>query len=187
MATLPTSRELVSAEPPVPPTMTVDQYLSTMFHPDCDFVDGRIEERNVGEYEHSRVQKMILRLFLNREEKWGVEVLPECRMQVTPSRFRVPDVMVLRREQKVNRIVREAPLICIEVMSPEDTWKRLRDVLGDYLTMGVENIWAFDPETRTAHRFDATGLHLVADADLAVAGTEIRVRIAEVFSLLPTV
>jgi Uma2 family endonuclease len=175
----------MSAEEPIPATLTVDQYLSTMFHPDCDFVDGRIEERNVGEYEHSSVQKMILRIFLNQEAEWGVEVLPECRMQITPSRFRIPDVMVLRHGQKVHRIVREAPLICIEVMSPEDTWKRLRGVLGDYLTMGVENIWAFDPETRAAHRFDAAGLHLVADARLAVAGTDIRVSVAEVFSLLP--
>ena len=185
MATLPTFRELISAEPPVPATMTVDRYLSTMFHPDCDFVDGRIEERNVGEYDHSNVQKMILRVFLNHETEWAVEVLPECRMQITPSRFRVPDVMVLRHGQKVHRIVREAPLICIEVMSPEDTWKRLRGVLGDYLTMGVENIWAFDPETRTAHRFDAGGMHVVMDPELVVTGTNIRVNVAEMFSLLP--
>ena len=187
MAAVPTIRELVSAEEPVPATMTVDQYLSRMFHPDVDFVDGRIEERNVGEYEHSRVQKMILRLFSISEDKWGVEALPECRMQVTPTRFRIPDVIVLRREHKVDRIVREAPLICIEVMSPEDTWRRLRGVLGDYLAMGVENIWAFDPETRTAHRFDGAGLHVVTDAELAVSGTEIRVRVAEVFSGLQSV
>jgi len=184
MATLPTFRELSSAEPPVPATMTVDQYLSTMFHPDCDFVDGRIEERNVGEYDHSNVQKMILRVFLNHEADWDVEVLPECRMQITPSRFRVPDVMVLRQGQKVDRFVREAPLICIQVMSPEDTWKRLRSVLGDYLAMGVQNIWAFDPETQTAHRFDAFGLHLVTDPDLVVTGTNVQVNVAEVFSLL---
>src|SRR5664280_755735 len=122
MAALTTFRDLMSAEEPVPATLTVDQYLSAAFHPDCDFVDGRIEERNVGEYEHSSVQKMILRIFLNQETEWGVEVLPECRMQITPSRFRVPDVMVLRLGQKVHRIVREAPLICVEVMSPEDTW-----------------------------------------------------------------
>src|ERR1035441_2139243 len=185
MASLGTVRELISAEDPVPATMSQEQYLRTIFHPDCDFVDGRIEERNVGELEHSRVQKMLLRIFLNHEAQWRVEVLPECRMQVAPSRFRVPDVMVLRSGQKVNRIVREAPLICIEVMSPEDTWKRLRGVLGDYLTMGVENIWAFDPETRTAHRFDAGGMHVVMDPELVVTGTNIRVDVAEMFSLLP--
>ena len=185
MATLTTVRDLVSAEDPIPATMTVDQYLSTIFHPDCDFVDGRIEERNVGEYDHISVQKMLLRLFMNHETEWGIEVLPECRTQVAPSRFRVPDMLVLRREQKVHRFVREAPLICMEVMSPEDTWKRLRGVMSDYLAMGVAHVWAFDPETRTAHRFDASGFHLVAEADLAVPGTAIRLNVAEVFSLLP--
>jgi Uma2 family endonuclease len=187
MASLGAFRELAPDEPPLPETMTVDQYLSTMFHPDCDFVDGRIDERNVGEYDHSNVQKMLLRIFMNHEAEWGVEVLPECRMQVTETRFRVPDVMVLRQDQKVDRFVREAPLICIEVLSPEDTWKRLREVLGDYLSMGVANIWAFDPETKTAHRFDAGGLHVATGAELTVPDTAVRVNIAEVFSLLPTV
>jgi Uma2 family endonuclease len=185
MATLATSRELVSGEEAVPATMTRELYLRTIFHPDCDFVDGRIEERNVGEKEHSKVQKMLLRLFMDHEAEWGVEVLPECRTQVAENRFRVPDVLVLRDDDSADRIVREAPLICMEILSPEDTWKRLREKLADYLAMGVPHIWAFDPETRMAHRFDADGLHVVREAELAVPGTEIRVNVAEVFSLLP--
>ena len=93
--------------------------------------------------------------------------------------------MVLRAGQVVHRIVREAPLVCIEVLSPEDTWKRLRGVMSDYLAMGVEHIWAFDPEERTAHRFDADGFHLVTDPEMAVENTPIRVQVAEVFALLP--
>jgi len=185
MATLTPMRELVSAEDPVPATMTVDQYLSTMFHPDCDYVDGRIEERNVGEYSHSLVQKMLLRIFMRHEAEWGVEVLPECRTQVAETRFRVPDVLVLRANHSVRRIVLDAPLICMEVVSPEDTWKHICEVLSDFLAMGVEHIWAFDPDTRIAHRFDAEGLHVVKEAELGVPGTEIRVNVAEVFSLLP--
>jgi len=184
MASLTPVRELVSAEGPVP-TMTVDQYLSSMFHPDCDFVDGRIEERNVGEYGHSVVQKMLLRIFMRHEAEWGVEVLPECRTQVAETRFRVPDVLVLRADHGVHRIVREAPLICMEVVSPEDTWKHIREVLSDFLAMGVEHNWVFDPETRMAHRFDADGLHVVKEDELGVPGTAIRVSVAEVFSLLP--
>jgi Uma2 family endonuclease len=185
MATATTVRELVSAEGPVPATMSIDQYLSTMFHPDCDFVDGRIEERNVGEVEHSWVQKSLMRIFLAHEAGWGVELMQECRLQVANERFRVPDSMVLRTGQKVHRVVRETPLICIEVMSPEDTWKRLNGVLSDYVRMGVQHVWAFDPEARTAHRFDADGLHLVTEAELTVSGTEIRVNVADVFSLVP--
>jgi len=185
MATLTAVRDLVSAEDPIPATMTVDQYLSTIFHPDCDFVDGRIEERNVGEPEHGWVQKSLMRIFLAHEAAWGVEMIQECRMQVAKTRFRIPDSMVLRADHKARRIVYEAPLICIEVMSPEDTWKRLRSVMTDYLTMGVPHIWAFDPETQTAHTFNANGFHLVADAELTVPGTGIRLNVAEVFSLLP--
>ncbi len=165
--------------------ISVEEYLHTSYRPDCDYVDGRVEERNVGEYEHSRVQAALLRFLGAHETDWKIIVVPECRMQVSATRFRVPDVMVLRAEQVVHRIVREAPLVCIEVLSPEDTWKRLRGVLGDYLAMGVMHIWAFDPEERVAYRFDADGFHPVAEDEMAVEGTEIRLRVAEMFALLP--
>ncbi|MGD0797599.1 MAG: hypothetical protein ABR910_07730 [Acidobacteriaceae bacterium] len=76
----PKSANLLSEDDRAPATMTVDQYLSSMFHPDCDFVDGRIEERNVGEYEHSRVQGMLIRIFSNNEREWRVVTTPECRL-----------------------------------------------------------------------------------------------------------
>jgi Uma2 family endonuclease len=148
-----------------------EEYLRTSYRPDCDYVDGRIEERNVGEYEHSGVQAALVGLFLRHASEWGVKVRPECRLQVAERRYRVPDVMVLRAEQKVHRIVRDAPLLCIEVLS-------------DYLAMGVEHVWAFDPEERRAYRFDADGFHPVTAESLAVAGTGIRVVVAEAFSLL---
>jgi Uma2 family endonuclease len=164
--------------------VSVEEYLRTSYRPDCDYVEGRVEGRNVGEYEHATVQKMLLRIIGNHEAEWGVNVIPECRLQVSAERFRVPDVMVLRAEQKVHRIVREAPLVCIEVLSPDDTWKRLREVMGDYLAMGVAHVWAFDPEERRAYRFDADGFRPVTAEALIVEGTAIRVGIAEVFSLL---
>jgi Uma2 family endonuclease len=164
--------------------VSVEEYLRTSYWPDCDYVEGRVEERNVGEYEHATVQKMLLRIIGNHEAEWGVNVIPECRLQVAAERFRVPDVMVLRAEQKVHRIVREAPLVCIEVLSPEDTWKRLREVMGDCLAMGVAHVWAFDPEERRAYRFNAEGFRPVTVEALTVEGTAIQVGIAEVFSLL---
>lgn len=33
--------------------MTPQQYLATSYKPDCDFVDGELQERNLGELEHS--------------------------------------------------------------------------------------------------------------------------------------
>ena len=182
MATALPVRELMSVEGPVPAAMTEAEYLRTVFHPDCDFVDGRIEVRNVGEFEHSRVQGMLIRMFGNHEREWSIFASPECRLQVAASHYRIPDVMVLRRGPKYTRVIREAPLLCIEVLSPEDTWTRIRERLNDYLAMGVEHIWCFEPEAREVRRYTAQGFEKVTTPELTVPGTAIRVSIAEVFS-----
>jgi Uma2 family endonuclease len=161
-----------------------EEYLRTSYRPDCDYVDGRVEERNVGEYEHGRVQFGLIRIFGVNEKEWGIVTVPECRLQVAPNRYRVPDVMVLRREQKVSRIVREAPLLCIEVLSPEDTWTKMRARLNDYLAMGVTHVWCFEPEAREARRYTPDGFEVAREAELTVNGTPIRVNVAEVFSVL---
>ncbi len=172
------------AMPVEEPLISVEEYLRTSYRPDCDFVDGRVEERNLGEFDHSRVQFFLIRLFGIYEREWGIRTAPECRLQVGPKRFRVPDVMVLRREQKVSRIVREAPLLCIEVLSPEDTWARIRARLDDYVALGVEHVWCFEPASREVRRYTRDGFDRVREEALTVAGTKIRVAVAEVFSIL---
>jgi hypothetical protein len=47
MATMPIPEEL----------WTVEEYLAASWHPDREFVEGRVEERNAGEKEHSIVQR----------------------------------------------------------------------------------------------------------------------------------
>jgi hypothetical protein len=41
----------------------LEQYLKTPYEPDAEFVNGEVEERNVGEYDHSVVQFAIVELF----------------------------------------------------------------------------------------------------------------------------
>jgi len=36
--------------------ISIDEYLRTSYDPDCDYVDGRVEERDLGEYDHSVFQ-----------------------------------------------------------------------------------------------------------------------------------
>ena len=165
-------------------TATVEEYLRTPYKPDCDFLDGVIEERNVGEFDHGRVQTILAAIFMANETAWEIVVVVECRLQVAARRFRVPDVMVIPASQKVDRIVREAPLLCIEVLSPEDTWAKMRARLNDYLAMGVEHVWCFDPEAREARRYTADGFSVVSEASLKIPGTPIVLTIADVFSVL---
>jgi len=161
----------------------VQVYLTTVYRPDCDFVDGRIEERNLGELEHSTFQMVFAGFFYINRREWGVVSLPEQRVQVSPTRFRVPDVCVLRRNEPRESIIRRPPLICIEILSPEDTVTKLQARVNDYEAMGVENIWCIDPLARrawvaTAHRSEEP-----QSGFFEVPGTLIRIEIAEAFRL----
>jgi len=164
--------------------MTEEQYLRTVFRPDCDFLDGRTEERNVGDFEHSRVQHMLDRIFGIHEREWRVFTTPECRLEVAPRKYRIPDVMVLRRGQKFTKVIRETPLVCIEVLSPDDTWAQVRERLDDYIAMGVEHIWCFEPIAREVRGYTAKGFVEVTEPELTIEGTAVRINLAEVFSIL---
>ena len=180
MATIP----LTEWTEAVPALIPVEEYLHTTYRPDCDYVDGIIEERNLGEFEHGRLQLHLGAIFLIHEQEWNSVAVPECRLQLSKTRYRIPDLLVLRDTQKVSRIVCEAPLLCIEVLSPADTWMKMRERLSDYVALGVEHIWCFDPDTREARIYTATGFTVVTTPDLSIPGTPIRLNLVELFSIL---
>jgi len=177
MATLPIDETFI----------TVREYLRTSYSPDCEYVDGHIEERHLGEKEHSLLQKYFTLLFGFNEAAWGVEVFPELRTQVARTRFRVPDVLVLRAGTKFEGILDQPPLIAIEILSPEDRLSALQVKIDEYVAFGVQHIWIFDPQRRQAWWPDAKGLHQVVDEELTVPGTPIRVVLGEVFAKLDRV
>lgn len=131
--------------------ISIEQYLNTTYRPDVDYVDGYIEERNVGETDHSKTQKQLIVLLSLREEEWKVVVMPEVRMQVAAARYRIPDVCVVREGDADEPIVTATPLLCLEVLSPRDSLAGMRRRAQDYFAMGVPEVWIFDPQTRTAH------------------------------------
>ncbi len=42
-----------------PAFVSVDEYLHTTYHPDCDYVDGELEGRNMGHVLDSHIQEVI--------------------------------------------------------------------------------------------------------------------------------
>lgn len=42
----------------------VQEYLNTLYRPDCDYVNGEILERNLGEWDHNKLQNDVGQLFL---------------------------------------------------------------------------------------------------------------------------
>ena len=149
-----TLKDAVSAQVPL------EVYLrSSGYEPDAEYVDGKIEERPMGEFDHAAWQLAIIKWFLRHEEEWNIDVLPELRVQAAPTRFRVPDVTVLDRSLPVEQIITHPPIAVFDVLSPEDTFSRLKRKLEDYRTMGIPHIWVIDPEDGSFSRYEDSQLN----------------------------
>lgn len=167
-----------------PALLSLDEYLHTSYKPDVDYIDGEIEERDLGEFEHSRIQFKLAAFFDGKEKLWGIRGVVEQRIRVSPSRVRICNLAILRADAPRERVTETPPLICIEILSPEDRLSRAQRVLADYLAMGVPNLWLVDPLRRSAHTFDANGLHHADPTRLAVPHTPITLDLTDAFAAL---
>jgi Uma2 family endonuclease len=125
--------------------VSVQEYLNTTWHPDRDFVDGEVVERTLGEFSHGRLQLNMGAWLRARENAWRFRAVVEVRLQITTSRFRIPDVMLVSADAPREQIVRTPPLVCIEILSPDDSMRRMMDRLDDYFSIGVPVCWVVDP------------------------------------------
>ena len=162
----------------------VSEYLGTVYEPDCDYIDGELQQRNLGERPHSLLKLIIAGIFLNNRRAWNIVAGTEMRVRVGPRGYRVPDVCVLRRSDPIESVVTTPPLICIEVLSPEDRIQRMQERIADYARMGVEHIWLIDPISRRAWIATADGSLTHVEAEFTVPGTPVLVSLAEVFAEL---
>ena len=152
----------------------IADYLSTSYRPDCEYIDGEIRERKMGKWEHSRVQALLAAWLIQHEQLWGIETATEWRTQVSISRVRIPDVVVVRSGSQPDVLV-NPPLLVVEILSPDDSYSDTQQRAQDYVRMGVETIWIIDPESRTARI--CTGIHSIQTTRHELAGTPIYVEI----------
>ena len=128
------------------PSMSVDEYLHTVFDgADCEYLDGEIVERNMGELPHGDIQaELIFRL--KQAQRGRLRVVSEIRIQINPRRYRVADIAVWRAGDIGKRIPTVPPFLAIEILSPEDRMVRMLPKIQEYLSIGAEWIWVIDPE-----------------------------------------
>ena len=160
----------------------VEEYLAKSWRPDREYIDGEVLERNLGEFDHADLQTVLAVWLRPRRRKWNVRVVVEQRVQVSATRFRVPDVSVLSADLPREKIIEHPPLICIEVLSKDDTLRGMRERVADYSAMGVPNIWLFEPEGREVWVCNADSMVKVTGDVLSASGTEIAVPLAEIWA-----
>jgi len=161
--------------------ISVSEYLSTTYRPDCDYVDGKIVERNVGEKDHSRLQAQLTIYLGARAKQWRIHLYVEQRVQVKATRFRIPDVCVVLGQEPDEQIFISPPFICVEILSKDDTMTQMQERIDDYLQFGVRYVWVLDPRTRRAYSFTRDGMREASEGVLRTADPEIVVPLAEIF------
>ncbi len=151
--------------------VSVEEYLHTVYQPDVDYVDGHLEERNVGEVDHSDAQSLCYFWLKSRyRDYWaGVEV----RVQVKAHKFRVPDVVAVKGKKPRESVLTAPPALAVEVLSPDDRMSSMQQRIGDYLEFGIPYVWVIDPETRRGYVYTSEGSKEAKDGVMRAGELEV--------------
>ena len=161
--------------------ISIETYLASSYEPDREYIDGELQERNVGKWQHARVQALLAAWFVQNESRWGVMVSTEQRTRVAGTRVRIPDLVLVPSGPQPS-VLTQAPLLVVEVVSPEDNYSDTERRAADYRAMGVETVWILDPETLTGRM--CVGDSWRESLRLEVPGTDIHVELPELFRFL---
>lgn len=99
-------------------------------------------------YDHSFRAARLGRVFTEIKPEW------HCGYQLgifTADGLKGPDVTLASPEYHARHLkhtgyVSEAPEICIEVMSPSNSWQEIQDKIPLYFEVGAQEVWIVDVE-----------------------------------------
>jgi Uma2 family endonuclease len=158
----------------------LSEYLGHTYDPDCEYIDGVLVDRNVGEISHSDAQSA-LNAYVRYEVSgfWsGVEV----RVQVKAERFRIPDVTIVRGGMPAGRIITLPPEVAVEILSPDDRAADIQDKIDDYLAFGVPCVWVIRTDIRRAWIHTKEGSREANDSVLRNPAGDIEVPLSAIFT-----
>jgi Uma2 family endonuclease len=160
------------------PLIPVEEYLSTSYSPDKEYVEGVLVERNVGDWLHSLVQSNLI--FVLRTRYPHLKAVPELRSRVAKDRYRLPDICVVLSAPQ-GSVLREPAFIAIEILSKDDAATDLLEKLAEYAAIGTPNIWIFNPRTKRMYTYHTGILQEIADDTIATTDNAVRLTRAEIF------
>jgi Uma2 family endonuclease len=160
----------------------IGEYMQTTYRPDREYLDGELLERNVGKWEHARIQGLIMAWFSLHETAWNVMAVTEIRVQVAATRVRIPDLAIVTPGLQPEVLI-EPPILVVEILSADDSFAEMAIRCADYRTMGVRTIWIVDPANRVGHIF-LEREWIEGRQILQVPGTEITLDLHRIFENL---
>jgi Uma2 family endonuclease len=113
-----------------------------------ELIGGEIVQMGATSKQHDWRKNRIARILsrcLDTAPQLGMDIFVEIAFEVSVQDILIPDVAVLRTDRLAGpeRIVKGAPEIAIEVISPTDTASGLRKRIKAYLENGSQSVWIF--------------------------------------------
>ena len=130
--------------------VSIEEYLNTSYEGAVEYVDGELKDKGVTGHRHGLIQGLLFEWFRSRRKEWGISCSVETHTRVSSTRFRLPDVVVIRRGTAPEHTITNAPILAIEVLSPSDRLSDLSARAQDLTEMGTADVWLIDPEQRSA-------------------------------------
>ena len=136
--------------------LSVEEYLHTSF-PDLDkeYRDGRLVERTLPDYLHSKTQRLLIVFFALLKRNLPLFVCPEVRLKIRPSRYLIPDISIFHGVEPTARVPDHPPLIAIEILSPDDRLAAVSEKLAEYRKWGVQHAWLVYPHSKRMYTWNA--------------------------------
>ncbi len=176
----------------VTPKLTLDQFLRNEdTEPAAEFICGEVVAKPMPDWDHSTIQGYLMVLLHPFLSQTGLgRVLPEFRCIFGPpggERAFLPDIAYVAKERlPVNRFLRAAPDLAIEIFSPEQHMARFVDKIHFYLLHGVRLVWVIDPAAETVAALAPGEEGRLLTAEDVLEGGEVlpgfSVRVADIFA-----
>jgi Uma2 family endonuclease len=119
-----------------------------------ELIAGEVVKMPPAGWVHDRIKARITRAlvrYLDASVQLRLEVVPEMGFDVSERDVFPPDVSVVRSDRfpSPTRVLKRAPDIAIEVVSPWDTASHIKAKISSYLQNGASSVWIVYPDDRS--------------------------------------
>jgi Uma2 family endonuclease len=161
--------------------LTVAEYLRRHDEPECELIAGELIAKPMGTIEHMRMERRLQQLVELFDQRGKGHVVWE-RPFLRGDEVRIPDVVFLASTARFeDGILVDAPLLCVEILSPSQRETDLFAKCEVYHAWGVPHCWGVDPIGRKAWEYHHGWPVSLLPGDGTLRAGEIAVSVSDLF------
>ena len=163
--------------------VSLEEYFRTHYEPKCELIDGELRPKPMPTRQHSRMEGRLRDLLRPYEQLGHGEALPELSLLLPGGAVLIPDLVFSLPNQPFDEhdVLNTPPLLCIEVISPSQSFREMYEKCLVYLRWGVSYCWIIDPVKRLAWQIEADEMPHEIPAGGSLRAGDIEVKLSDLF------